>query len=460
MDTPWTDEQRQRRRRNQPVTGPQKWKEKENAIKNARDNSRTDPPRVVIVGGGPVGLLTAIHLKTKHPASHVVLCQDREYTREQILALEPSTIRALPLAVRADLFDTRSDQAGGPSAGAYVIQPGYDMLGVAYGKPGAPPEAKDDGEQSERSVRRYGSITTRELEKALITELVSAHGAEVVDHYQRWSGWPSSNTQGSLLIFRGCRVNAAALSASSMDIPLTRRDNGASFGTIPADDYDYLLACGGTRDSVVSSLLGGRENAQQWTNAIQPPRMWKSGRDQGKWEYHTDAECELFGAIVTWVPSPEQQAGQHLIRERSAPGATDQIVEQDSANYSTRGPNAAWRSFRSRSEKFYLGVTLTKEEYGALKSDFGSASSWSGRAGIEQLLQSHAGKQFVGLINDGMKTFAMSGPTGDASSFTAAILESKISRAKEPAQVIGGKMVVAVGDAACTCRWFVFCCGG
>ena len=59
-----------------------------------------------------------------------------------------------------------------------------------------------------------------------------------------------------------------------------------------------------------------------------------------------------------------------------------------------------------------------------------------------------------------MKTFAMSGPTGDASSFTAAILESKISRAKEPAQVIGGKMVVAVGDAACTCRWFVFCCGG
>ena len=248
------------------MSGRDSWATKEAQIKQARLNKQvTSTLRVAIIGGGPVGLLTAIRIKNKNPGSHVVLFQDRAYTREQILALEPSSVRGLPPAVRADLFDTRSDLPGGPSAGAYVVQPGYDLLGVAYGQPGDPPAEEDEGKQSERSVRRYGSITTRELEKALITELVMSHDATVVDDYQPWSGWEasSSSSHGSLILFRGCQINASALSEDSMDLSLVRKDTGAVFGRVPASDYDCLLACGGTRDQVVTTLLGGRENAQK-----------------------------------------------------------------------------------------------------------------------------------------------------------------------------------------------------
>jgi len=74
------------------------------------------PPKVVIVGAGPVGMIFTMLLLKKHPDAKVALIGNREYTRQQILALEPSTLRYLPRRVRLDLFDVPKAVKGGPSA--------------------------------------------------------------------------------------------------------------------------------------------------------------------------------------------------------------------------------------------------------------------------------------------------------------------------------------------------------
>ena len=98
-----------------------KWRE-------LRGSPRNVPPKVVVIGAGPVGLIFTASLLEKHPKATVYLFDKRapNYTRKQIFALEPSTIRLLPPEAKNKMFDEAN------SPGVYTLQPGYDRFAKAF----------------------------------------------------------------------------------------------------------------------------------------------------------------------------------------------------------------------------------------------------------------------------------------------------------------------------------------
>lgn len=100
--------------------------------------------RVVIVGAGPVGLVTAIKIKEKGSDTVTVLEKRPEYTRKQIVMfLDSVSVKALPEKVRKTLWGTK---------GFYVVPPGESTDITCY---------------LEKGKRRHVSIIISELEAAL-----------------------------------------------------------------------------------------------------------------------------------------------------------------------------------------------------------------------------------------------------------------------------------------------------
>eukprot|EP00938_MAST-03A_sp_MAST-3A-sp1_P005943 g5943.t1 len=399
----------------------------------------------------------------------------------QVLA---STLRYLPKRVRLDLFDVPKGEEGGPSAGLYIIQPGYDMLAAGYGSPADAAVKEDD--ENDASTRRYAGITTKELEKALFAEL------EYGD-YKTKIVKPSTGKQDTLtslwekhnvVVYQGFKGTSKE---TTLDVKLEPPEvDGTRSGNtlcICEKEYDYLIAASGHNsddqekdDSIVRMILGevscdprnvrvrkGRELAINWggdkgtKDTI--PRLWKQDREKGKkWEYYEEHETTLYGAIIVWKPSDEKRF--KMIREDQSPSHKDQITKKNAVKFESLGPNAAYRAFRSRREKFYLGVTLTEKEYQNLQRDFQNTpefkAGWKGVEGLKKLTKKPSGKQFVGLVNDGMKVFAMSGPEDKekAGSLDMRVLKSNVSRAIHPIKIVRGKVVAAVGDAGFNVHYF------
>jgi hypothetical protein len=132
--------------------------------------------------------------------------------------------------------------------------------------------------------------------------------------------------------------------------------------------------------------------------------------------------------------------------------SNDQLGEFD-PEYRTLGPNAAFRGFRSRTEEYYLGITLTKKEFDRLPD-----RAITGNGAVEKLknIQMEGGGTFYDVFDAGMKLYGMQG--GDVGSLTVRKFPSKISRARQPVKVIEVKnqlkVIAAIGDAMFNVHYF------
>jgi 2-polyprenyl-6-methoxyphenol hydroxylase-like FAD-dependent oxidoreductase len=182
-------------------------------------------PRVVVIGAGPVGLVFTANLLRKHPSAITYLIDRRapKYSREQIFALEPSTIRLLPPEAKSKMFDQKN------SPGVYTLQPGYDRFAKGFSCQ-APVEAGPE--------RRFGSITIKKFEEIMYNYLKDTYG-----------------DNGNLRLFPGTTVTD--INERTLRISFS----GEKESFLDANQFDYIIATSGygKYDQVVDKFLGGRK---------------------------------------------------------------------------------------------------------------------------------------------------------------------------------------------------------
>jgi len=101
------------------VTSPKKASPRVTAKQNRVDD-------IVIIGAGPVGLMTSIRLKELLPHTNITLIEKRPiYKRNTILLLDSVTLGLLPQEVKDQIFQS----------GCYVFPPPKDNLSRCYRQP-------------------------------------------------------------------------------------------------------------------------------------------------------------------------------------------------------------------------------------------------------------------------------------------------------------------------------------
>ena len=85
---------------------------------------------VLIIGGGPTGLMAAILLSELDHIRHITVVELRaKYTRRQILLINPNTWKLLPNEVKTDLFGKSTN---GKKPGCFVLPPSRDNWARCY----------------------------------------------------------------------------------------------------------------------------------------------------------------------------------------------------------------------------------------------------------------------------------------------------------------------------------------
>jgi 2-polyprenyl-6-methoxyphenol hydroxylase-like FAD-dependent oxidoreductase len=109
---------------------------------------------VLVVGGGPVGLMLAHFITSLDRSAHVDIIEKRKsYKREQIVVLTKHSIDQLPIQVRRSVFGIRGK-------GCYIKSPPTDQIGKCYMK--RPKDVK------------LGSVVLKHLEMVLRNHLLAS----------------------------------------------------------------------------------------------------------------------------------------------------------------------------------------------------------------------------------------------------------------------------------------------
>ena len=104
-------------------------------------------PKVLIVGGGPVGLYLAYEINRLDKNAEITIAEKRPtYDRKQIVVLHHRNIQRLPRSLKSTLF-------GQYGKGCYVKPPPFDQMSTCY--------------TSHRGGLLLGSIALKYLERGL-----------------------------------------------------------------------------------------------------------------------------------------------------------------------------------------------------------------------------------------------------------------------------------------------------